>query len=647
MSELLKPFEEMTADDYRDLGMKSGLEIHQQLLTEKKLFCRCPAGHYSNEYDAEILRHMRPTLSELGEYDGTALMEFKTKKNITYRINHQTVCTYEMDDTPPFEINPEALDSALQIAQLMNYKMVGEIHIARKQYLDGSIPTGFQRTTIVGVDGWIKLNGRRIGLIQLGLEEDACREVSDVGHERIYITDRLGMPLIETVTEPVLFTPQEAAEAAQLLRWIVRSTGRVRTGIGAARQDVNVSITGGTRIEIKGVPRIPMIPRLIYNEVMRQHALLKIRDILNSRGIRDATFKAGDEDVTLLVNKTEWDPIAQAVKRGETVRCINLRGYAGILSHRTQTGKTFSKEISDRVRVIACLTRLPNLLTSESTEETIDSYIWNKIRRKMGADSHDALILVWGTEGDVETAVKEIKIRAREAAIGIPNETRQALADSTNGFERILPGAERMYPDTDLPPLEITQERLERLQKQNPPPLWERFEKYTKIGVPAHLITSIAASVRARFFEHVVETLNVPPLKAAVFLFEMTRYWKRKKMNLSKMTDKRWELFFSSALAQPALWQKGAELIEMFLSEEEADFERLLKVYIPPAWKETNLEPAIEKIIRSEEKKISDKQKLKKRCMGIAMQTFKGHVLAEKVQAVLQRKLDAEGGSHE
>jgi len=101
MNELLKPFEEMTAADYSDLGMKSGLEIHQQLLTEKKLFCRCPAGHYSNTYDAEILRHMRPTLSELGEYDGTALMEFKTKKNITYRINHQTVCTYEMDDTPP------------------------------------------------------------------------------------------------------------------------------------------------------------------------------------------------------------------------------------------------------------------------------------------------------------------------------------------------------------------------------------------------------------------------------------------------------------------------------------------------------------------------------------------------------------------
>lgn len=646
MNELLKPFEEMTAADYRDLGMKSGLEIHQQLLTEKKLFCRCPAGHYSNTYDAEILRHMRPTLSELGEYDGTALMEFKTKKNITYRINHQTVCTYEMDDTPPFEINPEALDSALQIAQLMNYKMVGEIHIARKQYLDGSIPTGFQRTTIVGVDGWIKLNDRRIGLIQLGLEEDACREVSDIGHERIYITDRLGMPLIETVTEPVLYTPQEAAQAANMLRWIVRSTGKVRTGIGAARQDVNVSITGGTRIEIKGVPRIPMIPRLIYNEVMRQHALLKIREILNGRGITENTFKAAQADITMLVNKTEWDPIAQAVKRGETVHCVNLKGYAGILSHRIQTGKNFSKEISDRVRVIACLTRLPNLLTSESTEETIDSYLWNKIRRKMGADSHDALILVWGSAEDVKTAVREIKIRAREAAVGIPFETRQALADSTNGFERILPGADRMYPDTDLPPLEITQERLDRLQKQNPPPIWERLEKYKKMGLPNHLITHIAASPRALFFEELVGEWHVPAMKAAVFLFEKVRYWKRKKLNPDKMSAENWRVFFKSALAQPALWQKGADLIEEYLSDKDANFEPLLNAYIPPAWRETDLEAVLDEILRAERKHKLDSRQLEKQCMGRAMRKFKGHVPAQKVQAVLQQKLSAEGGSN-
>ena len=115
---LFKPFAEMTDADYAEVGFRSGLEIHQQLLTEKKLFCRCPAGRYSDKYDAEILRHMRPTLSELGEYDGTALMEFKTRKEIIYRINRETVCTYEMDDTPPFMINEQALDIALGIAML-------------------------------------------------------------------------------------------------------------------------------------------------------------------------------------------------------------------------------------------------------------------------------------------------------------------------------------------------------------------------------------------------------------------------------------------------------------------------------------------------------------------------------------------------
>jgi len=209
-----KSFEEMQPDDYAAIGFKSGLEIHQQLLTTKKLFCRCPAGRYSPDYDAEILRHMRPTLSELGEYDGTALMEFKTKKEIIYQINRETVCTYEMDDTPPFELNEEALDIALGIAMLYNCVMVDELHIARKQYLDGSIPTGFQRTTIVGVDGAIPYKDRSIRIIQLGLEEDACREVSDIGHRRVYLTDRLGMPLIETVTGPDLRTPQEVAEVA-------------------------------------------------------------------------------------------------------------------------------------------------------------------------------------------------------------------------------------------------------------------------------------------------------------------------------------------------------------------------------------------------------------------------------------------------
>ncbi len=646
MIELLKPFEEMTAEDYQSLGLKSGLEIHQQLLTEKKLFCRCPAGHYSDAYDAEILRHMRPTLSELGEYDGTALMEFKTKKEIIYRINHQTVCTYEMDDTPPFEINPQALDIALQLAMLMNYKMVGEIHIARKQYLDGSIPTGFQRTTIVGVDGWIPYKNRKIGLIQLGLEEDACREVSDVGHQRVYITDRLGMPLIETVTQPQMFTPQEVAEVANILRWIVRSTGRVRTGIGAARQDVNVSISGGTRIEIKGVPRIPMIPRLIYNEVMRQYALLKIRDVLHKRGITEKTFQATNEDITSLVSKSVWQPIVQAIGLGEQVHCVNLKGYSGILSQHIQTGKTFSKEISDRVRVIACLTRLPNILTSESTEETIDSHIWHRIRKRMKATSHDALILVWGPAEDMETAVNEIKIRAREAAMGIPKETRQALADSTNGFERILPGAERMYPDTDLPPIEITEERLTRLKALNPTPFWQRRESYRNMGIPEHLIIPIAASPRAAFFEEMVNRYQLPVVKTAVFLFEHVKHWQRKGLNVQRIENSDWEMFFKTAAKHPPLWQKGTDIFETFLSDSRQTMEAILKGFTETSFKENMLHERIAATLRETARTNLAETKRERFLMGRIMSEVKGLVPAETVREQLQQRLKEEGGSH-
>ena len=176
-----------TQEDYDRIGFMSGLEVHQQIKTKEKLFCHCPAGQFNKfeDYDAELIRHMRPTLSELGEYDGTALMEFKTKKEIVYRIKNGTACTYDIDDTPPFPINREALHNAIIIALRSNLNIVGEVHITRKQYLDGSIPTGFQRTAIVGVEGLLKLPKKDIRLIQLSIEEDACREISDIGHRRI------------------------------------------------------------------------------------------------------------------------------------------------------------------------------------------------------------------------------------------------------------------------------------------------------------------------------------------------------------------------------------------------------------------------------------------------------------------------------
>jgi glutamyl-tRNA(Gln) amidotransferase subunit E len=349
-----------TLNIYRKLGFKSGLEIHQQLKTDKKLFCRCPSNIYQkhDDYDAEIVRHMRPTLSELGEYDGTALMEFKTRKNIIYRIKNVSACTYEIDDTPPFKMNHEALKIAMEVALLLKTRIVGELHVTRKQYLDGSIPTGFQRTAILGIEGEIPISKKKVRIIQVSIEEDACREVSDIGHERIYTTDRLGMPLIETVTYPDMLTPDEVAEAAQYLRFLTRSTGKMNIGIGAAREDVNVSITGGTRVEIKGVAHIRRIPDLTHNEAFRQKALLAIRDRLLER-ISDASrWKMEWQDVTDYSWLKEMVPVE--MKRTEDYRIIavHLSGFQELLSFFTQPNRVFADELSDRLKVIACLEKL-------------------------------------------------------------------------------------------------------------------------------------------------------------------------------------------------------------------------------------------------------------------------------------------------
>ncbi|HUH01370.1 MAG TPA: hypothetical protein VML75_05200, partial [Kofleriaceae bacterium] len=403
-----RDLEEMTAADYDHLGFMCGLEVHQQLATRGKLFCRCPAGIRTERVDAEILRHMRPTLSELGEYDGTALMEFKTRKDIVYRLERGTVCTYEIDDTPPFPIDREAVDMALQVARAMDLNLVSELHVMRKQYLDGSIPTGFQRTAMIGLGGVIPFAESELGpdrvlrIRQLSLEEDSCREISDLGHTITFRTDRLGMPLVETVTEPDLLTPHDVARGADLLARVARGTGTVRRGAGAARQDVNVSVAGGRRVEIKGVSTHRVLPRLVHIEAFRQLELLRIKAELERRGLiremlpdppaglpwRTSPLVA---DARSVLRKSEFVPLAEANARGEMIAVVRLPLFRRVLAHKTQPGMTFARELDDRMRVIACLTGRPFMIHSDVLDYGIKGSRWSQLRTATGAEPDDAL----------------------------------------------------------------------------------------------------------------------------------------------------------------------------------------------------------------------------------------------------------------
>jgi glutamyl-tRNA(Gln) amidotransferase subunit E len=513
---------------YQSLGFRSGVEIHQQILTKKKTFCHCPAGKYSKTHDAEVLRHMRPTLSELGEYDGCALMEFKTRKNVVYCLNRESVCTYEMDDTPPFLVNREGLDIVIELALMLNCSIVDELHIARKQYLDGSIPTGFQRTAVVGINGWIPYKDRRINISHVCYEEDACRQISNVGHTVTFRTDRLGMPLIEIITQAEMRTPEEMREVVIEISRLIRTSGKLRRGIGSVRQDVNGSIAGGSRVEIKGVPQINWIPRLLHTEAIRQKELLDIKKILSEKGVSEKSLKTAKADLTEALSKTKSTIIRENMEKRNVVGGIKLVKLAGIFNHPTQTGghtrgkligrpriptlrrgewdKNFADEVAGRLRVIACLDNMPNFFHTDKYPKYPGSdKDLSIIKKKLALKKGDLGVIVWGNKQDVETALNEVRLRVIDAINGVPNETKQPFKDGTTDFERILPGPNRMYPDTDSPPVKITPEMVQKIRANIKEPPSQKEKRYTALGLPYQIARDLSVSPRANLMDKLIK----------------------------------------------------------------------------------------------------------------------------------------------
>jgi glutamyl-tRNA(Gln) amidotransferase subunit E len=528
--------------DYEGVGLISGLEVHQQLLTKEKLFCRCPAGLYTVDHDGEVLRHMRPTLSELGEYDGTALMEFKTRKEIVYLLHRLNVCTYEMDDTPPFLVNQQAIDTAIELCLMMNMDIIDEVHIARKQYLDGSIPTGFQRTAIIGVNGFLPFHGRQLTVTHVSVEEDSCREVSDRGHRIVFRTDRLGMPLTETVTGPDLRTPEEVRDAILLCGLTARSTGHVRVGIGAARQDVNVSVRGGNRVEIKGVMKAAYAVKLVHNEGIRQVELLRLRDELHARGLKTpGDVRIWAMDVTDIFQDVGLEYTKRAIERGHSVFAVRVDGVGGLTEHPTQPDTTFLDELSGRIRVIACLDEPPVVLSGKRMPEFPRLHqVRERVRKRLRVGEKDDFYIVWGSEQDCRTAAEEIRLRWGDATEGVPKETRQSLAGGHTTFERILPGADRMYPDTDSPPTRVTTDRVEALRKSLPPPPWERELRYRQWGVPTETTHFLIRRGGAAIVDEVVRVTGVDGRTAAIEIGQRAKALHRAGVPADRLTAEQW-----------------------------------------------------------------------------------------------------------
>jgi glutamyl-tRNA(Gln) amidotransferase subunit E len=452
--------------DYGALGLKVGLEIHAQLNTAK-LFCCCGSDLVDNQ-DFSIKRRLRPTMSELGEIDPAAKEEFKKNVMQLYKASLDNACLVYADEEPPHEPNPEAVHTLLQIATLLKAEIADQIHFMRKIVIDGSNVSGFQRTALVALDGIAYSEFGTVRIPTVCLEEDAARLIETVGRTKIWNMDRLGTPLVEIATDPSMHHPRQARDIALYLGQAMKATKRLKRGIGTIRQDVNISIVGGTRVEIKGVQELNLIEDCIVRECARQLALIGLKDELERRGVTSVNPEV--IDISSVFEGTKCKIIK------DKVFGIRLAGFAGLPGMEVQEGRRFGTEMADYakkyVRGIFHSDELPKY---GITQDEVDAVI-----AALGVGEEDAYVLVTEGEEVAKKALFEVVRRARLALSGVPPETRRALPDGNSQYMRPLPGKSRMYPETDVYPLRISKEQLALVERTLPELPSETLERLAK-----------------------------------------------------------------------------------------------------------------------------------------------------------------------
>ena len=429
-----------------------GLEVHQQLDT-RKLFCSCRSQLVEGQ-GARFVRRLRPTQSELGEIDRAALAQAERGMRFTYQAPPGVSCLVEADEEPPHAADAEAVQAALIVSALLGCQVMDEVHFMRKIVIDGSNTSGFQRTALVAVDGALEVNGRRIGIASLCLEEDAARKVDAKDREVTYRLDRLGIPLIEIATAPDMHDPEEVREVAQRLGSILRSTRMVKRGLGTIREDLNISVPGGARVEIKGVQDLGLLPTYVRTEMERQHALIEIKRLLRERGA--TPVPPAVRDVTALLRDSRSKVLRSALNKGGKALCAPLPLFAGTLRSadgRLRLGAEMAQHA--RSRGVAGIFHSDELPGYGITAEEVQA-----LRAELRLGERDAFVLCADMADRAEPALLAALARANQALVGVPEETRDPLPDGTSVYSRPLPGAGRMYPETDVPPILIEPERL-------------------------------------------------------------------------------------------------------------------------------------------------------------------------------------------
>jgi glutamyl-tRNA(Gln) amidotransferase subunit E len=513
-------------------------------------------------------------MSELGEVDPAAMWEFRKHRVFVYEGYYDTTCLVELDEEPPHEPDPESLEVALAVAQMFNAKVFDEIYVMRKIVIDGSNTSGFQRTMLVAHDGLAKFFDYKVPIQTIALEEDAARKIEERGDTVVYRLDRLGIPLIEISTGILTYSPQEIMEVAYYIGHSIKMTGKAKRGLGTVRQDVNVSISNGAKTEIKGVPDLGLIPKVIEYEVQRQLNLLAIRDELRSRGVREDWFTEDFIDVTDIFSGTKSNILRRVIDTGGRVIAIKVPGLRGILGKEVQPGRRFGTELADRVRVWTSLSGL--IHSDELPGYGITGEEVSRVSSRLGVDSF--ILLAGNNDRDLADAVKVIIERIKEAMYGVPEETRAANPDGTTKFMRPRPGAARMYPETDLRPIRVTIEMLEKARSLIPEPIESRVNRYISYGMSRELAMQVIRSPYYDLIDYLIEEFKdkVSATLIANTLVNTLRSLQRDGVDVSRINEEHLRDLFN-ALSNGAITKEAIpDVLRAWAEEPSANINAII-----------------------------------------------------------------------
>jgi glutamyl-tRNA(Gln) amidotransferase subunit E len=571
--------------------------------------------------------------------DPAAFFEFQKGMKILYEADSETSCLVEMDEEPPHELNREALDISLIIALMMDAKPIDEVYVMRKIVIDGSNTTGFQRTCIVAVDGSIKVDGKNVPIQHICLEEDAARKMGEEGFLVRYRIDRLGIPLVEITTGPVISTPEEAERVALAIGKILRSTRRVKRGIGTIRQDLNISIRDGALVEIKGVQELELISKVIEYEVQRQLNLLRIRDELRRRNLMEDDLKEEFFDVTSVFRETQCQILRRAISQRKTILAVKLPKLAGILGFELIPGLRFGGELADRARFwgrVGGILHTDELRSYGVSEEEI-----SELRRKTGAGEEDAVVIVADKIENASDALKAVVERVREAIKGVPEETRAANPDGTTRYMRPRPGAARMYPETDVPPIKITKEHLERLRLQLPEPPEVKIKRLmSSYGINEKLAKQLLDMEYDDLFEVTVKETKVSPTVVAATLTETFKALKREGVKIENLSEEQVIEIFKIVGLEKTSKESIPEIVRWLAEHEGSSPMDAIKGLGLMMISEEELKSLIEEYLDKNRDLIAERKLgALGALMGIIMRDLRGKAKPELVNKILREKL--------